>query len=323
MIELKNDAIRISFSENGGRIELSDLIRGQDWRLDPLSLICESGQGRGLLSPIAVSRAGDNQVELIYGCFGETAAVRYKLAQDYIEITLLADRCGDFHTLALHGSFVPEQADSRKYLLPIMQGMLWDLRGKPFEDRCSHNGNNNFCMAMHGCLAERGAMLSVVETPVDSEWLAGKDGTGRCYVTNLQRISLGRFGYDRAARLYFTEPDITAVAKRYRARVIEKGSFKTWAEKAAERPKINKLFGSLLCMLGYCQTELDYVAECGKLKEMGFDRALVYPMRRNVINYGLTMGGLPQLWLDKDVTRGIKELGYEVAPWTLLSIMLE
>jgi len=44
-------------------------------------------------------------------------------------------------------------------------------------------------------------------------------------------------------------------------------------------------------------------------------------VRRNIYNYGLLMGGLPQLWLDKEITSGIKELGYEVAPHSLITIM--
>ncbi len=142
---------------------------------------------------------------------------------------------------------------------------------------------------------------------------------GRIWATPIQIDSLGTLRYERAVRLYVTEPDIVAVAKCYRARVKERGRFISWEEKLAARPGLERLFGALMTFVGYCQDDLDYAAECAKLKAYGFDRALVYPVRFNAFNPTIVMGGRPAIDLDAVQVAAIKALGYDVAPWSWLN----
>jgi len=329
MQNLRNSALSLTVSDDGREVKLLDVQRGQGWSLDPLSLLCivkqDGEEKRGLLAPSGVSRPYGNNVEITYGCFGKDVVFRYALLADSVEVTFASGKSDDIQglTVALPGSFEPEDTGMKKYLIPLCQGMQWDARGRPFETIYPCSGyHSGFTMDMTGCLGSKGGLLCAVETAADVNWLIGKDEHGRSYFTNLQISSLGGVRYDRKIRLYCTGPSVTAVAKRYRMRVIERGRFKPWSEKITERPQVERLFGALLCHIGYCQDDLDYAEECRKLKAMGFGKVFIDNARRNIYNYGLKMGGLPQLSLDRETVLKIRELGYEVAPHSLINIIL-
>jgi hypothetical protein len=322
MISLQNKKIQLTFLDNGKRIQISDILRHEIWTLDQQSLVCELAEGHSLLTPVSLKQDG-NRIQIVYNCLGKAFTLQYELMRDYIEVTLIKDKSDAFISIALPGSFEPEEASSKKYLLPVKQGMLWDLRGKLFENRYRYGAHSGVSMAMLGCLGKSGAMLVTAETADDCVWLVGKDESGRSYATCLQESALGETAYDRRVRLYMTAPTITAVAKRYRQRVIEKGRFKSWKEKIAERPAVQKIFGAAMCFIGYMQDDLDYAAECRKLKAMGFDKALVYPVRFNTVSPTVVLHGVPNIHLNRDEVQKIKELGYEVAPWSWITELLD
>ena len=78
-----------------------------------------------------------------------------------------------------------------------------------------------------------------------------------------------------------------------------------------------------MCFVGYCQDDLDYAAECRKLKAFGFDRALVYPGRFNTYHQDFEMGGKPPIDMPGDTIAAIRELGFDVAPWSWLNEALD
>ena len=45
-------------------------------------------------------------------------------------------------------------------------------------------------------------------------------------------------------------------------RVQETGRWAGWETKIAQRPALERLFGALMCFVGYCQDDLDHVAAC-------------------------------------------------------------
>jgi hypothetical protein len=204
-----------------------------------------------------------------------------------------------------------------------MQGMLWDGRGHPFSLIRSEGAHLGFTMPFAGYLAKRGGLLVTAETRDDCRWWFGKDDAGRCWAAGLQIASLGTMRYERTARIYLTDADIVAVAKTYRRKVIEQGRFKTWDEKIAERPSLERIFGALMCYIGYCEDDLDYVEGCRKLKAYGFDRVLLYPGRFNMYYPDIRMGGVPAIHLSRETVEAIKALGYDMAPWSWLNEALQ
>ncbi|MBO7743698.1 hypothetical protein I8J29_05785 [Paenibacillus sp. MWE-103] len=248
--------------------------------------------------------------------------MRYRMEADYVEVRLLADRLREAGNVSLPGSFVPS-GETLELVLPIMQGMLWRGGGAPFDWRLGEGRHGGFAMPLVGYLSPSGGLLVTAETRDDLELRVGKDSTGRCWANYLQTQSLGTLRYDRVARIYVTEPDIVSLAKTYRSKIIAQGNFKGWEEKIAERPALERLFGSLMCFAGYCQDELDYAKECEKLRQFGFDRALIYPARFNTYNNDILMGGLPPIHMSRQTVEQIKRLGYDLAPWSWLNEALD
>ncbi len=300
--------LRVVYTLGEGYVEVrvAEAVRSQDDLLSDRGRLARSGDGE----PCADGCRPDVKAFMHLGA-GETPAVQAAKEEHCVR------------TVSLPGGFAPETGP-HKLLLPIMQGMLWDGRGPAFDAVRAEGSHFGFSMAFVGTLGDRGGLLVTAETRDDLRWWFGKGpDAGRAgdrpWATPVQIDSLGKLGYEREVRLYVTEPDLVAVAKCYRARVKERGRFISWEEKLAARPGLDRLFGALMTFVGYCQDDLDYAAECAKLKAYGFDRALVYPVRFNAFNPTIVMGGRPAIDIDAVQVAAIKALGYDVAPWSWLN----
>src|ERR1043166_3066938 len=90
---------------------------------------------------------------------------------------------------------------------------------------------------------------------------------------------MGSLSYEREAVIFSADSDVNSVCKTYRRYVKEKGRFRSWDEKIAQRPALENLFGSALVFLGYfSDPNCDYAASLRQLKRLGIDKAVVYPM---------------------------------------------
>jgi hypothetical protein len=204
-----------------------------------------------------------------------------------------------------------------------MQGMLWDGKGPAHSALRAEAGHLGFSMPFLGYLGQSAGLLVAAVTQDDLLWWMGKDEGDRFWAANLQVSSLGSMRYDRAVYIYPCDADIVAIAKQYRRKVIQDGRFQSWEEKIAQRPYLERLFGALMCFVGYCRDDLDYAAECHKLKAYGFERALVYPARFNMYYPDICMGGEPAIDLPAEQVEAIKRLGYDIAPWSWLNEALD
>ena len=322
-MHIENGNFIISCGADGGDIAVRDRLSGQEWRLDGGGAVFSGDRDSDAahftyapLKPAGVRKDGQGELRVSYaGDWRGTAValeMRYCLRDDYIEIILPGGVPELVQAVSLPGAFT---ADGARYLLPIMQGMYWDGRGGDFDWELPEASHGGFSMPMFGLLGESGGLLAVAETDNDVLWRVGKRN-GRPFAMNLQRASLGRMGYDRILRLYPTAPSVTAIAKRYRRRVIGRGRFESWESKLESRPALDRLFGTLFAFTGYCRDDIDYARECEKLKEAGFKKAHLFPVRFNAYTDGFLMGGFPPVSQDADAVRKIKELGYDAAPWS-------
>jgi len=320
--KLANDRVMVLASEDGRTLRIVDLVRGTVWEQDGRSLFAESTSDRATkresLRPCGAKAAGAHGIEIDYETDNARARLSLSLRDDGVVARMPLPEQGHVTSLTLPGSFVPV-SEPRKYLLPIMQGMLWDGRGEAFELDLHEAWHMGFSMPMFGCMGSSGALLTVAETADDLTWWLGKDREGRSWCTPWHRSSLGAVRYERAVCLYPTDAGIVAVAKRYRRLVRDAGRFLGWEEKIEARPSLERLFGALMCFIGYCRDDVDYAAACRKLKSAGFERALVYPARFNVYHPGFAMGGLPPIDVSEEQIRQICGLGYDIAPWTWLN----
>lgn len=309
-MELKNNNIIVKVDENNGVIQLIDTKRDTTWILDNKTLLCD---GEELCYKSAYIENDSIVVE--YDC----VKYKYSLSDNYIEIVLLSDTASLVINKITMPSSCTEIHGVKQYLLPIMQGMLWNCDGTPFESHRGEGEHHGFSMPMFAVLAENGAYVYVAETMDDCHWMIGKNEDGRTWCYNYQTISIDSMSYDRKGRIYFTDTDITSAAKQYRKYVQSQDRFISFKEKLISRPELKNLFGALMCYIGYCQDDIDYVKNFKRLKEYGFDKALVYPVRFNTYTEDFLMGGVPPINLSDTEIEEIKALGYDVAPWTWIN----
>jgi hypothetical protein len=325
MIRLRGAKIDLICAGNGQGLSIVDRRRRVQWRLDAATSVYGVGEDltqRFPLHPVGARALGTDTLVLTYRAGTTHLDMLYALRDDHVEILMPTPASDDVQFVSFPGSFAPDGAHHR-LLLPIMQGMLWDGRGASFDTVRSEGAHTGFSMSFVGYLAEQAGLLLTTETIDDQRWWFGKDEDGRIWATNLQVSSLGTMSYPRVARLYPTDPDIVSVAKRYRQRVQERGHFVTWEEKLQRRPGLARLFGALMTFVGYCKDEVDYVAGCEALRRYGFDRALVYPIRFNVYDPDFRMGGVPPVDIGARAVQAIRDLGYDVAPWSWLNEALD
>ena len=320
MITVTGKSMAISCHESGAGLVLIDQIRGTRWRLDEKTSVF--GSDLLPLIPCGAKADGPRRLVLSYKAGSIPIFMSYEIKEDYIEIRVPVPGEDSIGRVAMPGSFYSEN-EELKLLLPIMQGMLWDGRGEDFSELLREGGHGGFTMAFIGYLGKTGGLLFTAETRDDVEWWIGKDGSKHIWAANIQMPSLGKLRYERVGRLYFTDPDIVSLAMAYRRKVIGQGRFKSWEEKIAQRPGLERLFGALMCFIGYCQDDIDYVEECRKLKGFGFDKALIYPARFNVYDPNIRMGGQPPIHLSREEVAAIKDLGYDIAPWSWINEALD
>lgn len=301
-MELRNDFIKITTDT---QITFTDLKRGVVWTLDNETLLCDGD--------IMIFQSADimnNVLTIKY----DRCAFTFEIIYNYVEITMLVDNA---HTVSMPSSFTTE--GNLKYLLPIMQGMLWDCGGEPFESRRGEAGHHGFSMPMFSVLSEKGGYLYIAETMDNCHWIIGKGSQSRTWAYNAHTASLTCEWHVRKGRVYFVDSSVSKAAKTYREYVQEKKRFISFSEKIQKRPELTRLFGSIMCYLGYCQDDIDYVGNLKRLKDYGFDKALVYPVRFNTYSEDFLMGGQPPIDLSDDEIDDIKALGYDVAPWTWIN----
>lgn len=320
MVQVENEDLAVAW-EAGSGLVLVDRRRRTRWRLDGQSLACWSGDPpgeRGPLTPTTAVVDGDGALVLTLRAGAGLVPFRFLLRPDHVEVRLPPDVPGPVRGLSLPGTFAPE-GEALRLLLPIMQGMVWAGAGPVFDDLRGEGSHVGFSMAFVGHLAPRGGLLVVADTRDDLRWWLGRAADGRFWATPVQVDSLGAMRYERVARIYPTGPEITDVALRYRRCVQRAGRFASWGEKLGQRPGLERLFGSLMCFVGYCRDDVDYAAGCARLKAYGFDRALVYPVRFNSYDADIRMGGEAAIGLSGEAVAAIRALGYDVAPWSWLN----
>ncbi len=319
MIRLSNDAshVALTYRPADGQLIIHDTRRGVNWRLD-LATRCywHAGRQHELPQPAHSTVAtSDGAMREEFIVLGKRITYVWRLLDDGVAVSLEFDHeDGELDSVALPGSFAPEDG-ALTLALPIMQGVLYDGRSESFARVLHQGGHEGFSMSMAGYLTDTGGLLLSVEDY--AEWSAyfGKRDDGAIYACAHADASLGAMRYPRHVRLLLTDPGVTAMCKCYRQRVQERGDWKPWAAKIAEKPSLERLFGGLMTFIGYNASDLDYVAQCRKLRDCGFDRAFVYPVRFNHYSQQFLMGGHPPIRLSDQAITAIKGLGYDVSAW--------
>ncbi len=334
MVELKNKALYLGISEDGTRVIVRDNERGMEWELDPSTISYRRYAGKvDTLNdlpdlkriPLGQGKAvrQGQAIRVEYLLAGGQASFVWVLGQDHLEVSLQVT-AQDAVLVSLPGAFYPSQGKN-ELLLPVSQGILWRGTKEMPEKTYEQGGHKKWSMAMGAVVGDKGALLVTQESPADWGGTRGQSGRGPYFFFEQMRCEVHGW-YERKVRIYPVDNSITAVCKKYRARVIERGEFFSWKEKISQRPMVKNLFGSLLAFIGYNKTdEIDYAASARKLKAYGFDKVFYYPVRFCQFNKKeFKMGGDTPIHLDDEVLRCIKEVpGSFIAPWGVACMALD
>jgi hypothetical protein len=324
---MANARLELRVSEDGRQVVLVDKQRGCDWRLDPAqrlvgrvpvpaSLYATTGpasQGETVLPDGSMERLPDG-FRMTHRVPEGAIVYRWTLAGDHVRV-VLESAPQTIETISLPGAFVPGEGKA-SLLLSAYQGVLYRPTGEVWEETRSPGGHSFFSMAMNALLGERGGLMVTCETATD--WLCsfGENATSPYFFYNAARCEVDGW-YPREVRLYPVESNITAVAKRYRQRVQERGEFVSWAEKIARKPVVEKLFGALFAFTGYNHApEVDYMASARQLSTMGFANVLYYPVRMAGYSLDFLMGGDKPIWMPDETVQRVRDIpGALVSPW--------
>ncbi len=314
MLELAGRTLSASVSEDGSSVAIADRARGCVWQLDVAHAgLRRADAGRQPLPPGRAQRTAHG-IEVHYELDGGPVRYTYALADDCVEVSV---ECGDptVQRLSLPGPWLPAEG-GHEVAVPVYQGLLLGGTGEDWELSVSHGGHLNFSMAMFAVIGERGALLAAHESP--SNWRAA---FGRADGRPTVQFEHGPCPVDgwvgASVRLYPTDPDVTSVCRRYRARLQERGRFVGWQEKIESKPIVRDLFGALMAFIGYnASGDIDYAACARRLRGCGFESVFYYPVRMCNYSLGFQMGGDAPIWLSDEQVAAMRAVpGAHVGPW--------
>jgi hypothetical protein len=319
LITVENAAVGLRISEDGSDVSILDRRRGCVWRLDArhatFGRYAEGGVAplRETLSG-AVAKQDGSRIEVIYALPDGEIRYSWQLGEDYVEVILRA-KSGKVEFVSMPGAFVPADG-TRELAIPMYQGALVRASGTRWERTVRPSAHGGFSLAMAAVIGDKGALLQTHETVGNWQGTFGEEVDGPFLFFEERRCPVDGWG-ERALRLYPVNRDLTAICKRYRARVIERSDFVSWGEKIARKPIIKELFGALIAFLGYNKAdEIDYVASAKKLKSHGFDSIFYYSTRMCHYSLNFKMGGDDPIWLSDEEIAGIRAIpGSHIAPW--------
>jgi len=124
---------------------------------------------------------------------------------------------------------------------------------------------------------DESGFMAILETPDDAKvkCFANASNSGVGAIAPLWVPECGSPGYTRRVRFVFFESGgYVAMAKRYRAYAASQGLVKTFTEKAAERPLVERLPGAANIWYFPSSGEPSHAALAAKLREAGIDRLL-------------------------------------------------
>ena len=298
MLVIKNKIITVSMKKNGTDVIISDNIRKERFVLDEKTRYVSSKVERfddkpfsfdavfGKSSKVSLAGSGKaekqnkNSIVCTYKTKSGNIKLTWILEEDRLRVFADCNIENCATALTLPGTFRLEKGKDFTSAVPNGQGILHTGKGIGFYRPLQIQGHSHGrSLDMFAQTSGKAALITITESDSDAVLHWEKTSQGKINLMWVQHASMGKLSYTREAVLMFTPPDITSICKKYRAYEIEKDRFKTWEEKIKDRPNIENIFGACRVFLGYQHDEkLDYLASFKKLKKMGIDKAIVYPV---------------------------------------------
>ena len=198
----------------------------------------------------------------------------YRAEKDSPEVTVTISGEGEMKSaLPYPAAFATEKGD--RLIVPMNEGICYPA-DEPDEipGRLIAYGGHGICMAFFGVQddATGAGWMAIIETPDDAAMIARRNSETKLWTLGPSWDDQKKnFGYERRIRyVFFDKGGYVAMCKRYRAYAKEIGKLKTFAEKAKERPLVDRLLGApnVWCW------EKDKLTVVSNLVSAGIDRFL-------------------------------------------------
>lgn len=168
----------------------------------------------------------------------EEVAVVVEKKGDYLDVAITSYKQGE-------NSFTWPQVQGESYMMPLREGKYIpkdDPYWQAYLEEMEMNMMESLSMGFFGVNHETYGVLYIMDDLFHSEMnFQTKDQIGFEVEHTYTRITEDP---TYSFRIYVTENDPVQLAKLYKAYQIEKGQFKTLADKAKENPNIEKLYGA-------------------------------------------------------------------------------
>ena len=263
----ENGAVKLAVLSDGA-IEVTDKRTGRTWSPVGKRSYGVEETDRMVLDDGAVRMTYVNSKSLMRW------QAEYRVEKESPEVVVTVEGEGEMtKPFAYPAAFATEKGD--RLIVPMNEGISYQA-DDPDEipGRLVAYGGHGICMAFFGVQddATGAGWMAIIETPDDASMIARRDkATGLWTLGPSWEDQKKRFGYTRRVRyVFFDKGGYVAMCKRYRAYAKEIGKLKTFAEKAKERPLVDRLLGAANV---WCW-ENDKLAVVSNLVEAGIDRFL-------------------------------------------------
>jgi len=261
-----NGSLRGSVAGAGFQVE--DMRTGRVWR--------PADGSRCAVEELSRRKESDGsiRVEFIHPETMKRWRAAYRVEKDRPEVVVTLEGEGEMTApFGFPAPFTSRTGD--RLIVPMNEGISYsaddpdDLPG-----RLVAYGGHGICMAFFGVQddATGAGWMAIIETPDDAALTVRRDRENRLWTLGPSWESQKRrFGYARRIRyVFFEKGGYVAMCKRYRAYAKQIGKFKTFKEKAKERPAVDRLLGApnIWCW------EKNKLAVVSNLVEAGIDRFL-------------------------------------------------
>ena len=251
---VENGALRVELDETSGSLTVVDKRTSRTWKsiADDHPIVVSDVQAVG--SRITFKGTADSVKGSLVG---EVSLDGEKVLCSLDAPETVTFALGDKNLVGWPAGFVAEKGD--RFLIPHGSGFSFPAEetnlGERFDARM-HGYSREWRMGLWAQYAERlaadgeilgaGGYMAVVETPCNTVGFHLKRANGLLGFSCLWESDLGTWGHARSIRFEFLEEcSPMTVALRYREEMKRKGYYKTFAEKAKERPKMAENFRRL------------------------------------------------------------------------------
>lgn len=282
-------------------------------------------------SPVlkAIERIADLHLRYSYKTGGTKFSVSFKLPEGApeLEVEVEADTSGIqiVSDIEVPGHCRPESGEVTGFYVPYLQGITWkrDLEASFVQHFRVNKRVVGLSMPFFLVRSGDAWMMCVYRTPDDAAVSIYKYKDKDPELAPRFYRSLKSMRYKRKLTYRFAQGgSYTELCKIYRDRFAKPaGHYKTFAEKTALRPILEKALGAPYVFLGYYDQSADtLMMALDTLKAMGYDRALVMPFRFYNPGGKGTEHLSPGVPIDYPELAGkVRALGYIPCGWLLVN----